>query len=307
MGTPVPTGLFAELQAAERRLGRPQEIVRDRHTRDIAPGFTLEISMGGGTRRDGFEILRDIITTHRRAWAEQHLEVALHRAWEEPLREVARQLQVAIAGRGKPPTVKQFAKLAEPVANAWFGGDLAAVYAAVGHPAPVEPTRVRLLPYDRAAFCNRVFDALGGRYVPDSQAAGNNDAYQRSWVQRRAAHAAIGFVQQEEQLDRPPTALELGFGDHRWPEGLTFERYAAAVTEARTALPTVRAIVPADAPSTPAAVPAAVPACLTTHPGGQSQPVLPSLAGTVAANPPPPEAEDSGRRRGFLGRLFSRG
>ncbi len=69
MGTPVPAGLFAHLKAAERRLGRPQEIVRDRRTRDIAPGFTLEVSIGGGTRRDGYEILRDIIATHRRAWA----------------------------------------------------------------------------------------------------------------------------------------------------------------------------------------------------------------------------------------------
>ncbi|MEU4643375.1 DUF2510 domain-containing protein [Micromonospora sp. NPDC023814] len=238
--TPVDTQLFADLRAAQRRLGPPQELWADRRVLEAGPGVTITMSMGGAVRRDGFEILRDIVTTHRRAWAAQNLETALNRAWEEPLRELARQVNLAVARRGKLPTIKQFATLGAPVANAWFGGDLAALYAAVGERAPVEQTRVQLMPYDRAAFQNQVFTALGGRHVPNSRAAEDFEAYHLSFGFRRLAAEAPRFVQLEEALDRLPTPEEFGAARLTWPDTVTFDRFAAVVRQVRAGLDTVR-------------------------------------------------------------------
>ncbi|RGC65511.1 hypothetical protein C5N14_28315 [Micromonospora sp. MW-13] len=239
--TPVDQQLFADLRAAQQRLGPPQELWADRRVLDEAgPGVTITMSMGGGVRRDGFEILRDIVTTHRRAWAAHNLETALNRAWEEPLRELARQVNLAVARRGKLPTLKQFATLGAPIANAWFGGDLAALYAAVGERAPVEPTRMQLMPYDRAAFCNQVFTTLGGRYVPNSRAVEDIEGNHLSWDLRRLAAEAPRFIQLEEALDRPPTPKEFGAARLTWPDTVTFDRYAAAVRQVRAGLDTVR-------------------------------------------------------------------
>ncbi|MBC9002937.1 hypothetical protein, partial [Micromonospora aurantiaca (nom. illeg.)] len=238
--TPVDPQLFADLRAAQQRLGPPQELWADRRVLEAGPGVSITMSMGGGVRRDGFEILRDIVTTHRRAWAAQNLETALNRAWEEPLRELARQVNLAVARRGKLPTLKQFATLGAPVANAWFGGDLAALYAAVGERAPVEQTRVQLMPYDRAAFCNQVFTDLGGRYVPNSRAVEDIEGNRLSWDLRRLAAEAPRFVQLEEALDRPPTPEEFGAARLTWPTTVPFNRYAAAVRQVRAGLDTVR-------------------------------------------------------------------
>ncbi|MGC4901172.1 DUF2510 domain-containing protein [Micromonospora echinospora] len=238
--TPVDPQLFADLRAAQRRLGRPQELWADRRVLEAGPGVTITMSTGGAVRRAGFEILRDIVTKHRRAWAAQHLETALNRAWEDPLRELARQVNLAVARRGKLPTVKQFAALGAPVANAWFGGDLAALYAAVGERAPVEQTRVQLMPYDRAAFQNQVFTALGGRHVPNSRAVEDFEAYHLSFDFRRLAAEALRFVQLEEALDRPPTPKEFGAARLTWPDTVTFDRYAAAVRQVRAGLDNVR-------------------------------------------------------------------
>jgi hypothetical protein len=247
-GTPVDPRLFVDLRAAQRRLGPPRQVRGDQRVLDVGPGATVTVSIGGGIRRDGFEILRDIVTRHRRAWAAQHLETALTCAWEEPLRELARQVNLAVARRGKLPTAKQFAKLGSAVANAWFGGDLTALYAAIGEKAPVEQTRVRLMPYDRAAFCNRVFTALGGRYIPDSQAHADQNDYRPSWEFRRLAGDAPRLVQLEEVLDRAPTAEEFGADRLNWPDGLAFAQYAAVVGRVRAELPTGRPMTSARRP-----------------------------------------------------------
>ncbi len=305
-GTPIDSRLFADLRAAQRRLGPPQELWAS--TREIAPGMTIRT--GGGTRRDGFEILRDIITSHRRAWAAEHLDASLRRAWEEPLREVARQVNLAVARRGKLPTLKQFATVAAPTANAWFGGDLNAVYAAVGEKAPGEQRRVQLMPYDRSRLCTEVFRALGGRYVPNSHAAGDYDGNQLSWIIRRLAAEAPRFIQLEEVLDRPPTQEEFKAGRLTWPEGMTFDRYSAVVTGVRAALPTMRPQV--DAPSRPAAgavrvatqrpIEAVAPE-RGVAPPAQAQRPVPQPQPAAA---PAPTAVEAPRRPGVLGRLFNR-
>jgi len=239
-GVPVDPQLFADLVAAQRRLGPAQQLWADRHVLEAGSGITLEMAMSAGARRDGFEILRDIVTTHRRAWAVQHLETALNRAWEEPLRELARQVNLAVARRGKLPTAKQFATLGAKLANAWFGGDLAALYAAVGEKAPTKQIRVRLMPYDRPAFCNRVFASLGGNYVPNNHAVQDMAGNHLSWDFRRLATEAPRFIQLEEALDRPPTAEEFSADRLTWPDGVTFDGFATVVTQVRAGLDVVR-------------------------------------------------------------------
>ena len=36
---------------------------------------------GGGTKRAGFEILRDVVTHHRRQWTQTHLQPYLEQRW----------------------------------------------------------------------------------------------------------------------------------------------------------------------------------------------------------------------------------
>ena len=243
LGTPITPQLFDDLSAAKSRLGPPRPIVTRHQQSTAANGITLDVSFSSGERRDGFEILRDIITRHRRAWAERYLQTALRHAWEDGLREVARELNRAIASRGKPPTVKQFARVAAPTANTWFGGDLNALYVALGEKAPPTQERVHLLPYDLVDFCTRLFDALGGHYVPDS-AASSDPAYAQSWQLGRLIRHAPRFVQLEELIGRPPTPEEFRAQNHTWPTDLTFDQYAAAILRTRQTLRTIRPITP---------------------------------------------------------------
>ena len=236
LGVPVDTRMFDDLRAAEPRLGKPQEIVTNREVTEVAPGMTVEISYGSGTRRDGFEILRDIITSYRRAWADQYLDAALRAQWEAPLRELAREVNRAVAARGKLPTVKQFAKLAGELPNHWFGGDLSAVYAAVGERSPITPVRIRLMPADRSALSSRVLTELADGQPLEVDIREDYAIRQRVWDLKKIAGEASRFIQLMEALDRPPTEQEFGTARLRWPEGVPFERFAETVERVRSEL-----------------------------------------------------------------------
>lgn len=303
-GTPVPEELFTELRAASKRLGRPKDIVTDREVISGAYGLQLETSFVRGQRREGFEILRDILTRHRRAWAADHLDAALRAAWERPLREVAEKVHRAVAARGKPPTARQLATMAAPTANAWFGGDLAALCAALGEPAPIQPVRSQLMPFDRAGLARRVFEGLGGRQVKDA-----ND-------RRLKANAALlpvirdvsRFVQLEEALARPPTAKELFKARTPLPEQISFERFAVVVTSARNELPVTRAGAPSSAtdasprtqqvprPQPQSANPASIPQTPRLH-STTPEPITataPTAPTEITVQPPTPAEPDEG-------------
>lgn len=133
VGTPVDPALFRELVAAESRLGPPQEIWQnqERESVPVADGIaiTLSVSMSGGTRREGFEFLRDIIARHRRAWADRYLDAYLQARWEPEIKGAGEEYLVLLNQRqDKPPTLKQFAKKASDATNNWLGGDIGAVY-----------------------------------------------------------------------------------------------------------------------------------------------------------------------------------
>jgi hypothetical protein len=128
---------------------------------EVEPGLVIGTSMCSGSRKEGFEKLRDIVSKHRRAWAEEHLHSYLRKRAENDVREVARVFHVKSAERGgKPATPKQFARTAAVPSDRWFGGDLAALYRAFGECALVSPVRVHVLPEDVEGFLAHVYAAL---------------------------------------------------------------------------------------------------------------------------------------------------
>lgn len=220
LGAPVDRDLFAELIAAEKRLGSEQPIKRDVRNIEVEPGLSMEISMSSGSRRDGFALLRDIITEHRRAWADRYLKTYLRTRAEGDIRSTAHAYYKKTAERGgKPPTPKQFARNAVQTANRWFGGDFAAFFRAFGEPSPVAPGHDRLLPENIEAFAERVYRGLGGKQIGERPADYTRDIQEqydesRKGMFQRAqlANMAVDYVRLQEALGRAPTLNEVGKG-----------------------------------------------------------------------------------------------
>jgi hypothetical protein len=240
MGFPIDRAIFRELEQAERRLGPPEQVWEELDSREVASGISVSISMGGSQRRAGFEILRDIVTRHRRAWAAQHLEGYLRHRWDSELREVSREYSRRVAATGKPPTIKQFVAFAAPAANHWFGGDLAALYAALGEKSSAQPERIDLLAGDPLVFVRNVYAALGGGPpLPREAAWEDRQAFEQQWELRQLASAALRYLQLQEALGRPPTPKEFGADRIRWERlggpDLGWVRYEAAIARSRSA------------------------------------------------------------------------
>jgi hypothetical protein len=214
-GTPVDRQLFADLIAAEARLGPPRPIEQNASTLSLS-GIRVTFSIGSGERREGFEILRDIVTRHRRQWARAHLELYLRAQWETELRAVALDHHRAIGDRGKAPTLKQIAKFAAEPASRWTGGDLAALLGMVGEKSPPPARRTLLLHEDGRRFAARVFAHLGGRPYSWEQLSAQHKgqelqrAYDQMEALRELAELAPQYVQLQEALGRPPDTKEAG-------------------------------------------------------------------------------------------------
>lgn len=250
LGCPINLNLFADLSEAEKRLGPPEPIKTNVSTTEVA-GVTLEMSMSSGSRRSGFAKLRDVLTKHRRAWADQYLELYLRARWETELREAARLHAQMIADKGKPPTPKQFARDAVAVTNHWFGGDLSSFYASIGEKSMVRAERVSLLPADRFTFARQVFESLGGQpferrtFVSDreeglAQAAQQDRHTKLGWL----AEESLRLIQLEEALGRPPELKEFGAAGFEYRSGVlapdpqeAWTNYLAVVEAARMRLP----------------------------------------------------------------------
>jgi hypothetical protein len=243
LGCPIDPALFGELQDAETQLAPSQSIENDTSAVEVTPGITVTLSMSSGSRRSGFEQLRDIVTRHRRAWAERHLHRYLRSRWESEIREAGRLHAQAIAERGKPPTAKQFARAAALPANHWFGGDIAGLYGALGEKSPVQPERVMLMPTDRRGFALRVFARLGGTPFErqNLNASGQDIDAQAAEQNRNAALAWFGgqslrVIQLEEAMGRPPELKDFGRQAFEWRSVIladdplkAWERFAAAI------------------------------------------------------------------------------
>ncbi len=286
MGCAIDSTLFVELIEGEARLGPEVPIRTEKTSVEVQPGVRTEIALISATRRAGFEGLRDIITRHRRAWAERYLGEYLKARWDTELREAARHHSEAIAERGKPPTPKQFAKQAVLATNHWLGGDLSAFYGAIGEKSAVHPVRVCLMPPDRGRFASRVFEGLGGqRFVRHIVVANREEGHAQAEEQDRhtklgwLAEQSLHYIQLEEALGRPPELKEFGTPGFEYRGSVlsndtetAWEKYAAVIKAAR------EQPVSADVPvllNFP--VPAAIP----------EGPIQPD-AETAAPLPPPP-------------------
>jgi hypothetical protein len=247
LGCPIDAAMFSQLIEAEAGLGPPEPIKTESSAVEVAPGLKIEMSMNTGSRRSGFEGLRDVITRNRRSWAERYLDVYLRARWDSELREAARLHAQAIAERGKSPTAKQFARHAASATNHWLGGDLAAFYAAIGEKSPVLTVRVPLMPPDKAGFASLVFRRLGGRPFERRVVVANRDEgrvqaeeqdrYNKlAWLAEQSLH----LIQLEEALGRPPELKEFGAPGFEYrseilhtDSGIAWERYVSVVEAAR--------------------------------------------------------------------------
>jgi hypothetical protein len=210
MGMPIDESLFKDLIKGESRLGPEEPITRDSSTTAVGHGFSITMSVSAGSRRKGFEILRDIITRHRRAWTNLYLDSYLRTRWEAELDSAAKAFNLLINERGgKAPTLKQFAKSAQLATNHWFNGDVTGLYRAIGEKAPIQPTRIRLMPEDMADFVRRVYDDLPSNQFQVYEGRISDDTSQ-DYYRKELAELAIKYVQLEEALGRPLEMKELG-------------------------------------------------------------------------------------------------
>ncbi len=214
---PIPRDLFEELRLGETKLGPPQEIVDRSSKTEVFPGVSIRIQTSSGTRREGFEFLRDIITKHRRAWAEGYLDSYLHARWETEIRGAAERFHRMLADRGKPPTLKQFMKFGAGATNHWFGGDVSGLYATIREKAPRMPTRETIMPADRVGFTWSVFCALGGQPFERRSLVANPEeakvqveAQQRNHQLKRLAEESLWYLQLSEALGQAPTVDQFG-------------------------------------------------------------------------------------------------
>ncbi|SFL67168.1 TerD family protein [Streptomyces pini] len=236
-GCPIDASLFEELRAAEQHLG-PEEEITDSRASTVETSYgslTLTSGMSHGTRREGFEQVRDIITRHRRAWAQRHLDAYLQHRWRSELEEVAHQYHRFVAAKGRPPTLAQFARFATPAANHWAGGDLGTLYTTIGEPAPSQQARpTRLLSGDGYDFARRVYQELGGKPVDHDTWMSNPEETQRQWQLSRLATESLRYLQLHEALGQPPTPQQFGTRRLAWPwpggetEGWPFLQHALA-------------------------------------------------------------------------------
>ncbi len=219
LGTPADPALFRQLIAAERQLGAPVPL-REETTAVASEWGTLRMTMhtSFGQRRPGFERLRDIITAARRAWAAQHLEAYLRARAERDVGAAARRYQVRTVERGiNPPTPKRFARDAAPIANRWFGGDLDALYRAIGEKPVVRPVHHRAMPSDRRACVRALYRVLGGTIEGDEigvvahrDAPGQQERLQANRQLADLAGRGLQYFQLEEGLGHAPDLAAFG-------------------------------------------------------------------------------------------------
>lgn len=219
---PVHASLFEQLKRVP--LGPEEPLYSSNEAIDVGYGVSMSVRMSSGSRRRGFELLRDVITRHRRWWASQFWETYARALWERSLKATARQFHLMTEEKGKTPTLKQFAKHGVEPAQRWFGGDFGLLYSAIGQRLAGEGGRRSLLmPPDRVAFAHTVFAALGGvphqpsTHVGDrAQAQAEAAARDRHHGLRRLAADSLSYVQLMEALERPPTLKEFG-SKFEWP------------------------------------------------------------------------------------------
>ena len=208
IGAPVDSALFSDLIAAENKLGPAESIVTETSSETIEFGITISMSMSSGSKRKGFEILRDIVTRYRRLWTEKYLDQYLKARWESEITQAANTFFLKMSEKGgKPPTVKQFVSTAALPVRHWFGGNIGLLYTAIGEKVPLQPERRRLMPADKVGFVKKIAKILPTRafIYYDGQPASNEN---QQYYARELAEKALSFVQIREASGKNPQLKE---------------------------------------------------------------------------------------------------
>jgi hypothetical protein len=211
LGTPIDLKLFRDLQKAEGKLGAPERIPTRSSTSNVGYGISITASVYTESRRNGFEILRDIITTHRRAWAKTYLDAYITSRWETDLLSAAKAYHQAFNDRNRAPTLKQFARMATESANHWFAGDISGVYRSIGEKSPIEPTTNLMLPPNTADFVASVFLALGGQVPrPRNDYPGRTATTAQNDQLNSLAESSLEYLKVFEATGAPPPLKTFG-------------------------------------------------------------------------------------------------
>lgn len=313
LGCPVDEALFDDLVAGEGRLGPPEPITEQHSTTEPVRGVVFEMSMQIGTRRAGFEGLRDVVTRHRRAWAERHLETYLKARWDAEIREAARLYFQAVAERQKPPTPKQFARHAADATNHWFGGDLSAFFGAIGEKSPLEPERVELMPADPKAFTRLVFERMGGQPASRKRLVGSREEGEENQAEMTVhdklawlANQSLHLIQLEEAMRHTPEVTVFGRLGFEYRSDVLAEdpetawvRYTELVEATRLEAQSTSATSAQSAPSSPPVDAAPAAGSLEAAPPPATAPWPPSPPPAPTTQPVSPPPRPAKRRRWF--------
>jgi hypothetical protein len=185
--------------SGDLRLG-PIEERTETISEESEAGISITLTAARGERRDGYEMLRDVITRHRRA--EKYLTAYLDARWKADVQSAGEAYHRHTADRARPPTVKQFAEMAGPARTNWFAGDLAAVYNVLGLRSPLPPTTYRrCIPENASGFTKRLRQVL--RAVSSTDASTKDTVRFTNSTQVLAQHS-LTWLGQMEVLGKPP-------------------------------------------------------------------------------------------------------
>lgn len=171
------------------------------------------VDFGSIMNPDGALRVRDLLTRHRRRWAETHLGRYVEARWRADLTDAAEAFSRIAANKGRDPTPKQFAPGATDAANRWFGGDLVGVYRATGLNTSFETTADLRMPADRWGFVNRVQTLLEADVQARTPSAANTSGAETSSrpdATSSVAGGAVRWVQLFEALGHAPQVTHYG-------------------------------------------------------------------------------------------------
>jgi hypothetical protein len=211
LGCPIDASFFADLRRAEQRLG-PIKKVTETFSEGSEGGIRITMSATVGERRSGYEMLRDVITHHRRGWAAKYMPAYVEARWKTDLQGAGEAYHRHNADRGRPPTAKQFAGMAAAAATNWFAGDLTAVYNVLGLRSPLPATTYRrCVPEDPRAFTKWLREALRAGSVASTALKG--DVRFTNSVQSIAQHG-LAWLAEMEVLGQPPELTQFSKRDY---------------------------------------------------------------------------------------------
>jgi hypothetical protein len=209
LGTPVDRQFFSDLIEAEAKLGLFERIEEDASRTDqdnLSPTDGTSVCF----KRSGTEELRQTVTSYRHIWTEKYLDAYLKACWESEITHAGRAYNIMVQdGEGRTPRLREFAKVAGPPTNHWFGGNVCGLYSAIREKCPAEPKRVQLMPADVVGFTKRLYETLPSQpnTLPDREYP---NSYRVAEYIEHIANLGIKYIQMEEGLGRPPEMKELG-------------------------------------------------------------------------------------------------